>query len=78
MPVVQAIACRPKRSGNMARAGTTQVYANVVGFDDSDMEIGNDFNGNLNAMCWYGYNDEMVNNFAIAAYESDTKPVAKK
>jgi sulfatase modifying factor 1 len=44
-----------------ARAGTTKAYANPVGFDDSDTEINSGFNGNLNAMGWYSYNNALQN-----------------
>ena len=61
-----------------ARAGSTKAYANPIGFDDSDTEISNGFNGNLNAMGWYTYNREMENGSAVSAYADGTKPVAKK
>jgi formylglycine-generating enzyme required for sulfatase activity len=61
-----------------ARAGTTKAYANPVGFDDSDIETGFGFNGNLNTMGWYWYNRVMENGSAVTAYEDGTKPVAKK
>ncbi len=61
-----------------ARAGTTNAYANPVGFDSSDTETGSGFNGNLHAMGWYSYNREMENGNGVAAYEDGTKPVAKK
>lgn len=55
-----------------ARAGTTKAYANPIGFDDSDTELNNGFNGNVHAMGWYGYN------ISLSAYGFGTKPVAKK
>ena len=61
-----------------ARAGTTKAYANPIGFDDSDVETGSGFNGNLNAMGWYEYNNEIENSSAVAAYEDGNKPVTKK
>lgn len=61
-----------------ARAGTTKAYANPVGFDAADTETGVGFNGNLHAMGWYIYNQEMVNSRAESAYADGTKPVAKK
>lgn len=61
-----------------ARAGTTKAYANPIGFDDLDVETGNGFNGNLNAMGWYSYNREIENGSAVTAYVDGTKPVAKK
>ena len=61
-----------------ARAGTTNAYANPIGFDSSDTEIGDGFNANLHAMGWYSYNREMQNASGIAAYEDGTKPVGKK
>ena len=61
-----------------ARAGSTNAYANPIGFDSSDTEIGSGFNGNLHAMGWYGYNREIENGSGVAAYEDGTKPVAKK
>ena len=61
-----------------ARAGTTTAYANPIGFDSADTETASGFNANLDAMGWYGYNREMQNASGVAAYESGTKPVAKK
>lgn len=61
-----------------ARAGTTKAYANPIGFDDTDIEEGSGFNGNLNAMGWYSYNREIENSSAVSAYADGTKPVAKK
>lgn len=61
-----------------ARAGSTNAYANPISFDDSDTETRNGFNSNLHAMGWYLYNDEMQNASGVTAYESGTKPVAKK
>jgi formylglycine-generating enzyme required for sulfatase activity len=61
-----------------ARAGTAKAYANPVGFDDLDTEINSGFNGNLNAMGWYVYNDALQNSDAVTGYEFGTKPVAKK
>ena len=61
-----------------ARATTTTAYANPVYFDNTNTETGSLFNSNLHAMGWYGYNNEMVNSSAIAAYEAGTKPVAVK
>ncbi|MFT5261018.1 MAG: sulfatase activating formylglycine-generating enzyme, partial [Gammaproteobacteria bacterium] len=47
-------------------------------FDDLDTEINSGFNGNLNAMGWYVYNDALQNSDAVTGYEFGTKLVAKK
>jgi formylglycine-generating enzyme required for sulfatase activity len=54
-----------------ARATTTTAYANPIYFDSTDQETGSGLNGNLHAMGWYSYNNEL-------SYVSGTKPVAKK
>ncbi len=61
-----------------ARAGTTTAYANPIGFDSADTELGFGFNANLHAMGWYIYNNEIRNASDVAAYEGGTKPVATK
>jgi sulfatase modifying factor 1 len=61
-----------------ARAGPTKAYANPVGFDDSDTEINSGFNGNLNAMGWYSYNNALQNSSTVTGYDDGTKPAAKK
>lgn len=61
-----------------ARAGTTNAYANSIGFDSDDTQTGSGFNGNLHAMGWYSFNQEMDNASGVPAYEDGTKPVAKK
>ena len=61
-----------------ARAGTTNSYANPIGFTISETEIAGGFNANLHAMGWYAYNREMQNGSALSAYADGSKPIAKK
>jgi formylglycine-generating enzyme required for sulfatase activity len=62
------------------RATTTTAWAYLHSYDTTatGQETGSGFNSNLHAMGWYFYNNAMENSSAVPAYETGTKPVARK